>query len=592
MTEEAQALRKYRLIAEIGRGGMADVYLAVVQGPAGFNKLVVIKKTRTELALDPEFLAMFLDEARLAARLNHPNVVQTHEVGQDGERYFIAMEYLDGQPLNRIRARAGASFGVTMQVRVIVDTLAGLHHAHELCDFDGTPLGVVHRDATPQNVFVTYDGLIKVVDFGIAKAVDSSSETRTGVVKGKVTYMAPEQARGDRVDRRADVFAVGVMLFEAITGRRMWKGVPELTVVHELISGKIPSIREAVPDVPDALAAVCDRALAHNREDRFATAQEMHDALEAYLDATGAKATAREVGRFVAEKFSEDRAKVKTLIESQLRDIRWSGAYPKVTGVDLPKIDPGQSGQLVITPTGSQTTLDAPSSRLPVPSSPTGSGELVRSSSLTNASTALAPPSSKPHRPVVLIVVAALAAVGVLVAGVRLLVPGTPAPVASASAAPETAKQAAETATGAATPVVPAPAPGQEAVKLTIRVHPSNAKIFLDDVLLSAGPFEGKVLKSDKVRRIRAEAAHYVAKEESVSLSSDVMLGFALEREVPGAPPPPVHVGRGRPVAPEPTSQAASPPTAAPAPAPAPTPTTAPGQKPKRVIDSESPYTQ
>src|SRR5215468_3006277 len=208
--DEAQGLRKYRLIAEIGKGGMADVYLAVVQGPAGFNKLVVIKKTRSELTRDPEFIAMFLDEARLAARLNHPNVVQTHEVGQEGDRYFIAMEYLDGQPLNRIRARAGSSFGVNLQVRVLADVLAGLHHAHELCDFDGTPLGVVHRDATPQNVFVTYDGLIKVVDFGIAKAVDSSAETRTGVVKGKVTYMAPEQAKGDRVDRRADIFAVGV----------------------------------------------------------------------------------------------------------------------------------------------------------------------------------------------------------------------------------------------------------------------------------------------------------------------------------------------------------------------------------------------
>src|SRR5580698_5191926 len=238
--EEAQALRKYRLIAEIGRGGMADVFLAVAQGPAGFNKLVVIKRARLELEQDPDFLSMFLDEARLAARLNHPNVVQTHEVGQEGDRYFIAMEYLDGQPLNRIRARAGASFATDMQVRVLTDTLAGLHHAHELCDFDGTALGVVHRDATPQNVFVTYDGQVKVVDFGIAKAIDSSSETRTGTVKGKVTYMAPEQAKGERVDCRADIFAVGVMLWEGIAGRRMWKGVPELTVVHELIGGKVP----------------------------------------------------------------------------------------------------------------------------------------------------------------------------------------------------------------------------------------------------------------------------------------------------------------------------------------------------------------
>src|SRR5262249_15218347 len=161
---------------------------------------------------------------------------------------------------------------------------------------------------TPQNVFITYDGLIKVVDFGIAKAIDSSSETRTGVVKGKVTYMAPEQARGDPVDRRADIFSVGVMLFEAITGRRMWKGVPDLTVVHELMSGSLPSIRQAAPEAPEALARICDRALAWNREDRYATAQEMHDALHEYLEQIGGKTTARDVGRFVADKFAEDRA--------------------------------------------------------------------------------------------------------------------------------------------------------------------------------------------------------------------------------------------------------------------------------------------
>jgi len=215
----ANVLGKYRLIAELGHGGMAEVFLAVAQGPAGFNKLTVIKQIRPQLADDPEFLSMFLDEARLAARLNHPQIVQTNEVGHEANRYFIAMEYLEGQPLNRVVNRVGRErFPLAMHIGLLADTLAGLHYAHDLTDYDGTPLEVVHRDVTPHNIFITYEGQVKVVDFGIAKAMNSSSETKTGVLKGKVAYMAPEQARGEKVDRRADVFSVGVMLWEAAVG--------------------------------------------------------------------------------------------------------------------------------------------------------------------------------------------------------------------------------------------------------------------------------------------------------------------------------------------------------------------------------------
>jgi serine/threonine-protein kinase len=586
--DTTQALAKYRLIAEIGHGGMADVYLAVIQGPAGFNKLVVIKKARKELAADPEFLAMFLDEARLAARLNHPNVVQTTEVGQEGDRYFIAMEYLDGQPLNRVRSRAGASFSTALQARVLSDVLAGLHHAHELCDFDGTQLGVVHRDATPQNVFVTYDGLIKVVDFGIAKAVDSSSETRQGVVKGKVTYMAPEQASGNKVDRRADVFAVGVMLWEAIAHRRMWKGHPDIVVIQQLVMGRIPSIRETVPDVPEDLALICERALSPNPADRYATALEMHEDLEGYLRYSEGT-SARDVGKFVAEKFAEDRNKVKGLIESQLRDVRWSGAYPRVTGLDLPKIDPGQ---VVITPTGRQALESVSGVQ-----SATGLRVAAASGSgMTNAGAILAEaPPPKPGKPMVLIGVGAVAAVAVIVLGVRFLAPGAPPPAPVAAGAGEATAVAAPREVP--TPAAVAPAAGQDAVKLTVRVSPANAKVYLDDVLLSAGAFEGKVVKSDKVRRVRAEAAHYGSKEETVTLGGDVILAFALEKEAETrAPVGPGPGPRGRPAAPEPL--AAAPPAAAPAPAPVPAPAATPaaaptaGQKPKRAIDSDSPYAQ
>jgi serine/threonine protein kinase len=324
---------KYRLIAEIGRGGMADVYLAVSAGPAGFRKLVVIKELRPSLAREREFRAMFLDEARLAARLQHPNVVQTYEVGSVGDgtlrRHFLAMEYLDGQPLHRLIKRVATGgtregahtlpLNVTLEIATAV--LAGLHSAHELRDFDGTALGVVHRDVSPHNVFVTYDGQTKLVDFGIAKAVGARSETRAGVLKGKVAYMAPEQARGDQVDRRADLFAVGTVLWECIAGRRMWRGVPDLTIVHHLLNGEIPSLAEAAPDAPADVIAVVERALAPDRERRYQTALEMQEALERCLAAHGGAPGNRAIGALLDDLFADHREKTRAIINAQLESL-------------------------------------------------------------------------------------------------------------------------------------------------------------------------------------------------------------------------------------------------------------------------------
>jgi serine/threonine-protein kinase len=584
-SEEVQASKKYRLIAEIGRGGMADVYLAVVQGPAGFNKLVVLKKARPELSREPEFLAMFLDEARLAARLNHPNVVQTLEVGQDGERYFIAMEYLDGQPLHRIRSRVGGSgFTLAMQVRVLIDALNGLHHAHELGDFDGTHLGVVHRDATPQNIFVTYDGLVKVVDFGIAKAVDSSSETRTGIIKGKVPYMAPEQAKGEPVDRRTDVFAVGVMLWEAAVGRRMWKGIADIGVLTRLATGEIPSLKSQLPDVNPMFARIVDRALAPLAADRYATAADLQHDLERWLEMSGQQSTAREIGKFVAERFAEDRVRIKALIEGQLKDIRWSGAYPRATGVDLPKID---AGPIMVTPTGSQPALSGPS----MPSI-SGLSEAARSvTSLASAAAAPAPPSPRGASRTVLV----LAGLGALLVAALTVVVGrsllaTPVPSSAASSAP-----AAVSSGEAASPSSAVAAPALVEVGLTVRVTPAKARLFLDGAPLATGSYEGKLRKDGATHQLRVEAPGFVTKEETLTASGDVLMSLSLEKEGATAALPP-----GAAPAPRPTDKPAAPPvTAAPvAPAP-PAPSSPPstpglgtGQKPKRAIDSDSPYAQ
>jgi len=316
----SNVLGKFRLIAELGRGGMSEVYLAVIAGPAGFNKLVVVKLIKGDLAEDPEFISMFLEEARLSARLSHPNVVQTNEVGEFHGRYYIAMEYLDGQPYSRVLHRLGRDHGLPlgMSLRILSDVLSGLHYAHELADFDGSPLSVVHRDVTPHNIFVSYDGQVKVVDFGIAKAMNSSHETRAGMLKGKVGYMAPEQAKGERVDRRADIFSVGVMLWEAAVGRRLWKGMNEVQILHQLLSGDFPSPRSMRPDISQKLESIIMRSIAPDREQRPRTALDLQAELEDLMDSGHDRATLREVGRMVSQTFVDEQTKLKAIIEQQL----------------------------------------------------------------------------------------------------------------------------------------------------------------------------------------------------------------------------------------------------------------------------------
>src|SRR5215472_5742259 len=322
-------LGKYRLIAELGQGGMADVFLAVASGPAGlgFSKLVVIKRLREHLANDPEFVGMLVDEARIAARLNHPNVVQTIEIGEADGQYFLAMEYLEGQSLRRIMNKAaasplGAAFSQRSQYTVLADVLAGLHHAHELTDYDKSPLQIVHRDVTPHNVFVTYEGQVKVVDFGIAKAVGRVSETRHGVIKGKVAYMAPEQARGQPVDRRADIFSVGVMLWEAAVGARMWANKDETQILQQLTRGDVPGSPRAVrADVPEPVDAICRRALSIRREERYTTAAEFEAALVGQLERICGRATDRDLGKSVCQLFDDARKRAKGIIDSQLSEL-------------------------------------------------------------------------------------------------------------------------------------------------------------------------------------------------------------------------------------------------------------------------------
>jgi predicted Ser/Thr protein kinase len=292
---------KYKLVRLIASGGMAEVYLARQAGAAGFEKLVCLKRILPHLARDKQFVEMFLNEARLAARLDHPNIVSIFDLGEANGNYFIAMEFIDGPSLRAAAKRAlerGERLPIAEIVKIVSMAAAGLHYAHELTDAGGKPLGLVHRDISPDNVLVHRNGAAKVVDFGIAKAANSSSSTRTGTLKGKVAYMPPEQLRGDPLDRRTDVFALGVVLYELLAGQRPWAGDSEVSLIGRIMTEVPPPLSTLRPEAPAGLVAVLDRALAKDREARYASCHDLQVDLEALLVSLGQTITQARISDF------------------------------------------------------------------------------------------------------------------------------------------------------------------------------------------------------------------------------------------------------------------------------------------------------
>ncbi|HEU4410032.1 MAG TPA: serine/threonine-protein kinase [Polyangiaceae bacterium] len=564
---------RYRLVARLGSGGMADVYLAMASGMVGFTKLSVVKVLKPEFAHDGEHVAMFLDEARLAARLNHPNVVQTNEVGEDQGLYYLVMEYLEGQVLRRVLQLSNSSEGGRLLptfLQIISDMLAGLHHAHELCDFDGRPLGVVHRDVSPHNVFVTYDGQTKVVDFGIAKAAGSSHLTRAGMIKGKIAYMAPEQARGQNVDRRADIFPAGVILWEAIARRRMWEGEQDLGILQRLATGDLPSIREHAPGAPEELLQICERALAIDPSARYATAQEMREALEAFLHASHRRVTSSDIAGLMNASFREQRAAIRAVIESSTAAGTGSHTLPWL---------PNQSGMLPEHPSRSYDSAMRPSSyslRLPSADSASLAGAGSFHSSTGTSRQGL-------HKPPALRLLAPGLAVALLSSGgvywahhQRIEPPRAPAQSAASVASPP-----------AAADVASAAAPPPESVELRVRVTPSSATIYLDDAELKGNPFHGLFPRNGR-HIVRAEAPGYQTTSQAVNFQRDVTLEITLVRQPTSSPPrpaPPPPPARPRPQPPRPAGQStAAPETNFDLPQPP------ANKRPVQPIDPESPY--
>jgi serine/threonine-protein kinase len=464
---------------------MSDVFLAVAKGMGGFHKLHVIKQLRPNLAEDEEFLAMFLDEARLAARLSHRNVVSTHEVGQDAGRYYIAMEYLEGQPLRRIVQRAKSRFGLDMRLHVVLEVLQGLHHAHELCDYDGTLLRVVHRDVSPHNIFVTYGGDVKVMDFGVAKALDSSTETSAGVMKGKLAYMSPEQALGGEVDRRADVFSVGVLLWEFLTEARMWKGATSSEIAERLMAGDVPRVRDEGIEVPDTLARICDKALAVESQDRYATALEMHQDLLSYVEASGMRVAVDDLGARVAALFADDRILMQTIIERQLHRLRDAKEDLEVEKLSASSSDHPPKLH------GEQTQTE----RSMVASDRHHEGSVGRS-----------------WKAGALVVLLAAAVAAILVLVFRSGREAEPIPDAAGAMAEPSAS---------------APRDARSA-RVRISVKPPEATVFLDGVEVSANPYEGTRVADGATLKVRAEAPGCVPETREIVVVSDVFVDMTL----------------------------------------------------------------
>ena len=281
-----ERLGAFRLIEEVGYGGMGSVWIARREGPGGFSKFLAIKTIHPHLAREPAFVAMFLDEARIAATMEHPNVAQVFELGDDDGHLFLAMEYLHGEHLGQVRHSAGA-MDPAVAAHVVAEAARGLHHAHEAVGEDGKPLHLVHRDVSPQNVFVTYDGVVKVTDFGIARAEGRlAQKTKTGHIKGKCAYMSPEQVFAKPLDRRTDVFALGAILWELLAGRPLFDFPSDTEVLMAIANDPIGPPEDC--DV--GLAAVLMRALARDPDERYATALLMARELEEFIARAGANA--------------------------------------------------------------------------------------------------------------------------------------------------------------------------------------------------------------------------------------------------------------------------------------------------------------
>jgi formylglycine-generating enzyme required for sulfatase activity len=383
--QPVQQLGRYQLLSRINAGGMAEVFFARETGLEGFERIVAIKRILPDLVQDKQFIKMFVDEAKLVAQLEHANIAHIFEFNRVDDAYFIALEYLSGRDLRAIfeRCREQPERGrTTMPVAqacfIIMNVCEGLDYAHSKTDGAGRPLGLVHRDVSPQNVIVTYDGQVKIIDFGIAKAASQSSKTQTGILKGKFGYLSPEQSRGLPLDRRSDIFSVGIILYELLAGERLFLGDTDFSTLEKVRKCEVPSLRRYNREIPWQLEQIVLKALAREREERYQSAIELHDDLRAHLQSAGLSWSRKELSGWMQRTFTEEMR-----AEARLREqVTAAAAAPRAqaSAAARPTPAPAAAAAVATDPTVAEYVSHdrERSARSPLRASRTGSASIVK----------------------------------------------------------------------------------------------------------------------------------------------------------------------------------------------------------------------
>ncbi len=354
---EALRFGNYTLLDRLAVGGMAEIFLARQHGPEGLEKLVVIKRIRPKLSEHPAFVRMFLNEAKLAAQLNHPNIVQIHDLGKVADSSYIAMEYISGRDMRRILPKSeesGIPFPMVYALKIASSVCEGLSYAHQKADLSGEPLHIVHRDVTPENILVSFDGTVKIVDFGIAKAANQIENTKPREIKGKLSYMSPEQVAGEPLDARSDLFSLGVVLYEWLTGYKLFTGDSEIGVMQSIVEGKIYAPTYFRPDIPQPVERIVMKALEKDRDRRYQSARDFQYDLDKFLSEYEFTPSNIHLSNFLKQIFFDELEMERArLAQGKRRDTDEAIELPVVReGEDEPRLQ-------VLLPAGEREALDA-----------------------------------------------------------------------------------------------------------------------------------------------------------------------------------------------------------------------------------------
>ena len=498
-----ERIGRYEVVGELAVGGMAMILLGRLVGPRGFERPVVIKRILPHLAKAKEFVDMFVDEARIVAGIHHPNVVAVHELGREGDELFLVMEYLEGENVRSFVRRLVArheELDRTLAMHIVAEACAGLHAAHELTDEQGRRRGLVHRDVSPHNVIVTYSGEVKVLDFGIAKAADRMTKTEAGQLKGKFEYMSPEQCAGKPLDRRSDVFALGILLYELSTGRRLFKRESELATLKAIGEQPVTPPSAVVADYPPALEAICKRALARRPADRYPSAMEMRrDLLGALRDLGGEVLPEEGLGKLMRRVFG-DRIEEK---REMLRRVR---AGSKLThlpaaetdgAVEIPVVE---EGSVRISTIGAE--LGEPSSARDPPST----SDVIATE-----------PSKRGSRRLLPLAIGAAVVVALVSLWVQRRAPVPVEGPLATTAAPEPA---------AAPATLPEPAPA--AVILHVETTPSGARLVIDGQDRGTTPADVSIARGREPVRLEILRQGFAPLTQSVVPDVDQRLVLGL----------------------------------------------------------------